>query len=141
MQAESRVWIDAAGARTITLVRSVAGAAGISAAVIAASEADWSQWWESAVTAQVPAPVGGPYLPVSLRAALTFVCADNTLAVLYVPAPNRTIFLADGQTVDPLNLTVAAIITAAVGNLVSSTGSPATGFVSGVLQRGAAQVI
>src|SRR6185369_6032642 len=101
MLAESRVWIDAAGNRTITLVRSAAGAAAISAAVLNASEADWFQFWESAVTAQTPMPIGGSYLPVSLRAALTFICADNTLAVLYVPAPSVTIFLADGQTVDP----------------------------------------
>jgi hypothetical protein len=85
--------------------------------------------------------VGGAYLPVALRAALTFVCADNSLAVLYVPSPNQTIFLADGQTVDPANLTVVAIVAAALGSLVSSTGSPATAFVSGVLQRGAAQIV
>lgn len=139
MLAESRVWVDAHGARTITLVRSTAGAAAISAAVAAASEADWMQWWESNVTVQTPAPVGGAYLPVSLRAALTFLCADNTLAQLYIPAPNQTIFLADGQTVDPANLAVVAIIAAALGSLVSSTGSPATAFVAGILQRGASQ--
>lgn len=141
MQAESRVWIDAAGNRTITLTRTTTGAATIAAGVLLASEADWIQQWESVVAVNAPVPLGGTYLPTSLRAALTFLCADNTLAVLYVPAPSVTIFMADRQTVDPLNITVAGIIAACVGTLVSSTGSPATAFVSGVLQRGAAQII
>jgi hypothetical protein len=141
MQAESRVWVDAAGNRTITLVRTVAGAATIAAGVALASEADWLQQWESVVATNAPAPLGGAYLPVSLRASLAFVCADTTLAVLYVPSPSLAVFLADGQTVDSSNPAVAGIIAACVGSLTSSTGSPATAFVSGVLQRGAAQTI
>jgi hypothetical protein len=131
MWAESRVWVDGSGGRTITLVRSVAGAAAISAAALAQSNADWAQVWESAVTANTPAPATASYPSVALAAALTFVCADGTLAVLKIPAPVVGLFLADGQTVDPV--AAAAVITACVGSLVSSTGSPTTAYVSGVL--------
>lgn len=111
----------------------------ISAAVIAASQADWVSYWESSVSTNVPAPAGGPYLALSLRAVLSFICADNTTAVVRVPAPSTAMFLADGQTVDPAAPLSAAIITACIGALVSSTGSLATAFISGTLEAGGRQ--
>lgn len=130
MNARSVLWTDVSGLQTITLVRTNAGATALQAAMLAVSNADYLQWWESAITANgAPAPVAATYQSVTDRAVLTFVCADNTQAVLQVIAPQSAIFMADQQTVNPV--AIAALIAAAIGSLVSTTGSLATTYVAG----------
>ncbi|SRR6266851_4219552 len=134
MQARSVVWVDAVGNRTITKISTNTGAAVIQGNILNCSQADFLLWWESAVTANgAPAPPGGSFLTVNQRAALTFLCADNTQVVLLIPSPSSTIFLADLETVDAANVLVAALIAACIGNLESSTGSLATAYLGGTL--------
>jgi len=126
--------VDANGNRTITRINTVAGAGAIQTAILACMTGDFDQWWESAVTANgAPAPAGGQYQGVQQRAALSFICGDATIAVLIVPCPAVSIFLADQQTVDPANLQVIALVAACIGSLTSSTGSAAVAFIGGVL--------
>lgn len=131
----STIWLDANGFQTIHLVRTTAGATAITAALAAASNAARIRYWESPETTYIgPTPTAAPYLPGRLVAELAYQCADMSEAALRLPAPQVGIFLADGSTVDPANALVIAINAAAIGALVSSTGSPAVTFVSGRLQ-------
>lgn len=130
----STIWVDAAGAQTIHRVRTSGGIGGILPATVAASDADWFQCWEGPETAQVPAPVAAQYLPLKPAALCYFLCADGTTAVLRVPAPRVGIFLADQVTVDGSNALVTALVAACVGQLQSTSGSLATGFLAGYLE-------
>lgn len=139
----SVIWLDANGKATITRIRTGTGAGGIMTAVLAAVNADYQMWWESAETANgAPAPAVGQYQGNQPMAQLSFLCADATIATLLLPAPKVSIFMADQETIDPTNALVLAIVAAvtAAGGLVSTTGSPATGLVGGKIlpYRGAA---
>jgi hypothetical protein len=137
-QTMSVVWVDASGYRGITRLNSVAGAAAVVAAMVAASNADYQETWEGPLTANgAPAPIAATYQPQSARAAMTFICADLTNLVLLLPAPQLTDFLTDGQSVDPASPAIAALIAACIGVLTNAAGSPVTAFVSGVLMAGA----
>lgn len=137
MDTRSIVWTDANGLSAITMVRSTAGAGAIQAALLAASQADYIQWWESATTINgAPAPAGGQYRGGNQRAAFTFICADNSQVDLILPAPSVGIFLADQVTVDITNATVSALVAACVGSLTSATGSAATALLGATLSPG-----
>jgi hypothetical protein len=130
--ARSIVWVDANGYTTITLVKTSTGAGTIQSDLLALSQADYLEWWESATTVNaVAAPAGGTYRPSSIRAQLTFQCADGTQVALIIPSPSLSIFLADGQTVDITNAGIVTLVGDCVGNLESSTGSLATSLLAG----------
>lgn len=131
MDTASILWADVNGNQTITRVNSSAGVAAFKAAMLGCSTGDWSQQWESTLATNVPAPTGGTFSSVGDRAVLLFICADNTMARIIVPAPALAIFQSDGETVNPAALPVTALVAAALGQLVSTTGSPATNFVAG----------
>lgn len=132
-QVRSIVWADAGGYTVVTKVRSATGAAGIMADALAVSNADWLEDWEGALSTHVATPTSAVYQPASLRAVLTFLCADNSQVRLIVPSPQVGIFLADKQTVDAANAGVVTLIAACIGNLESATGSLATAYLSGTL--------
>jgi hypothetical protein len=132
----SIIWVDANGKQTITRIRTGGGAGGIQAAILGASNADFNLWWESTETANgAPAPVAAVYQGVQPMAQLLYVCADNTIASLLLPAPQAAVFLADKETIDPANAAIAAITAAAIaaGGLISSSGSSATALAGGKL--------
>lgn len=132
MKARSVIFVDANGNKTITLLRSNTGAAGIMGGVLNCSQSDFLSWWESDVTVNpLPAPPGGVFRPVNQRAVLTFLCADNSQVDVIVPAPSLVIFLADQETLNAANPFVAGLIAACIGNLESSTGSLATAYLGG----------
>jgi len=134
----SVVWVDANGNKTISRISSNTGATVIQGNILNCSEADFLEYWESAVTANAtPIPPGGSYRGVLTRAALLFLCADNTQATVLIPCPSLSIFLADQETVDAANVFVAALITACIGNLESATGSLAVSYLGGYLLPGA----
>jgi len=132
----SVIWVDANGKQTITRIRTGTGAAGIQAAILGASNADYSAWWESAETTNgSPAPVAAAYQGNQPMAQLLYLCADLTIATLLLPAPAVGNFLADQETINPTAAPIAAITAAATaaGGLVSTTGSPATTLLGGKL--------
>lgn len=129
-QSRSIVWIGPGTGATITRVRTATGAATIQADMLAKSNADFNNWWEGDLHINgAPAPVNAEYPGLNTQALLNFLCADNTIAVLKIPAPKIGIMLADGVTVD--STTIAALIAACIGNLESSTGSLASSFLGG----------
>lgn len=135
MQQRSIVWVDANGNTTQTLPRGSAVLTALQSALLAASNADVQQWFEGAVTVTVsPSPVVADYISVRDRAKLIFQTAGGTIVTLVLPSPQAGIFLADGQTVDPANPAVIAIVTAAMAVLVDTAGNPVTIFLGGTRQ-------
>ena len=131
----STVWLDANGYQTITLIGGNASLNTIMTALAAASNAAWQYYWESSATYQTsPTPIAAQYIQGNQYAEMIFNCADGTSASLKLPAPQIGCFLADGRTLDSTNVLIAAIITAAIGTLQSTTGSLATSFLVGKLQ-------
>jgi len=131
----SAVWVGFQGETTITRMNTSAGAGALLTASLACSHADKLQTWEGTnVPNATPTPTAGDYSPVSSQAALVFVTAVATQVTLLVPAPLRSIFLADGQTVDTANASVIALVAAAIAALVDSTGNPVIALVSGTLR-------
>ena len=128
----SVLWVDAGGGSTISLIRSTTGGAGIESALLGVSNADWFNEWEGTNNVNLaPAPVAAPNQSVLTQASLVFLCADGSQVTLALPAPKASIFLADGVTVNAAS--IAALIAACVGTLVSQSGSTATAYLSGLL--------
>lgn len=128
----SILWADSGSRSTITLLLANPSAAGLQAALLAKSNADYIEYWEGPLNINgAPAPTVAQYPSVMMQAVLTFQCADTTIAKVALPAPQLGIFLADGQTVDATQ--IAAIIANALAVLVSNTGSPATAYLGGFL--------
>src|SRR5579863_9444651 len=124
----SIIFIDANGYQTIKLVRTAASPTALIAAIIAVSNAAPVRYWGSAEnTYPTPTPTSATYIGGNWVAELTFQCADLSQAVIRLPAPPVGIFYADQFTVDPT--TITSLIAAAIGTLVSDTGSLATAYV------------
>jgi len=132
MWSRSTVWVDANGYRSIFRLNSTAGLGTLDADLAALSNASVSEFWESAVTASVPAPVAATFQSGADRAALVFTCADGTQTTVIVPAPQLAIFLADGETVDITNAAVATFATNAIAlPLTNAAGSAVTALIAG----------
>jgi len=132
LESLSTVWVDAYGQQTITRVNSNGGAGAAAAALYALSNAGIVESWEGARTPGSPSPTAAAYQSIVDRAALLFLCADNTIMSTIVPAPQLGIFLADGETVDITNAAVATFATAAIASpLTNNAGSPVTTLVNG----------
>lgn len=131
--ARSVVYLDENGFLTIHRISTALGGASIQAGILALSNADYQEVWEGPITTNPsPAPTAAVYLPGNMTALLTYQCADLSEAQIRIPAPQVGIFYADRSTVDPAM--IAALNAVAIGNLVSSTGSLATTYLSGKLQ-------
>lgn len=130
----SVIFTDHSGGVTIFAIRTSSGATGIQLALIAKSHGDYLNFWESTETVNVaPATSSGQYPSVTQQATLSYLCADGTVARLVIPAPDLSIFLADGQTVDATQ--IAALTAACIGNLAAPSQSLAVSFLGGFLTR------
>lgn len=127
----SVLYTDANGFQTIQALRTAFGATTIAADIQSHSNAMQSTTWEGAESAPVGAPTAAQYLPGNVKARLTFQCADLTEVSITIPAPKIGIFYADGKTVDPTK--IAVLIADCLANLVSTSNSPATSYISGNL--------
>lgn len=132
----SVIWLDFNGVTRQTIVTSAAGAGAIWAAAQAASQAQVQMTWESALGAPVGAATAGNYQSNKMSAQLVFQTAAGSNLRLTIPAPSLGIFLADGQTVDPANALVLAIVASCIGSLSDAAGNVAVTFVGGTLQPG-----
>lgn len=136
MQTRSVVWVDTQGGKAITRINTTAGAASLLGAMLACSHADDLEYWEGAnVPNGAPTPTVGNYAPATLRANLTFVTGTGSQVTLAIPAPDLSIFLADGQTVDITNASIVALVAVAVTALTDGSGNLATALVSGTLGK------
>lgn len=132
--ARSIVWVDSGGNNTITLIRTSTGAGVIEGDILAVSNATWFNQWEGTLFINgSPVPTFAEYPSVTQQATLLFQCADGTSARVDIPAPQIGIFMADGVTVDPS--TIGTLIADCIGNLLSSSASPAVSFTVGFLNR------
>src|SRR5579859_6418678 len=128
----SFIWVDANGNKTILRVNSGSTPSTLATLAEGCSNAGILEYWESAITVPAtPVPFAAAYQSVVDRAVLLFLCADNTLANLIIPAPSLAVFMSDGETIDITNPNVSVLVTAAIGDLQNLSGSPAVAFVSG----------
>lgn len=136
MYTKSVLWVGFQGDTAITRINSTATSPATQAAIIAASHADYLQSWEGVNSPNgTPAPTAGDYGGTNTRAQMVFACADGTASTLIVVAPKRSIFMADGTTVEPTNADVVALVTAAIAECTNANGSPYTAFVIGTLGK------
>lgn len=66
------------------------------------------------------------YAGVEDKAIFTFQTSTGDIHRFQIPAPLASIFLADGETVDPTNTAVVAFVSAVVANCVSQNGEAIT---------------
>ena len=131
---ESVVWVDHGGNQTIKLIRQSNFTQTIRNDLVAISNADWLQSWSGTLAINgTIVTANATYPSVLQQATLVFLCADNTQARIDLPAPVGSIFLPDGVTVD--STAIATLIGDAIGNLQSASGSLATAYLSGILNR------
>ena len=129
----SVLWVDAGSRATITLIRTSTGGATIQADVQAKSNAGVLNEWNGTLVTTAPSTSAAQYPSVTQQATLVFQCADGTTARIDIPAPVLSIFLSDGVTVDAT--TITTLIADCIGNLLSTSLSPATAYLSGILNR------
>lgn len=129
-QKASVVWADAGGRTRTTQIVTSAGSAAVLAALKAQSNADWMQQWEGDLVAQVPAPVAAQFQDASDAAVLYFQTAAGAIAKVTLPAPVASIFMADGESVDPS--AIAAIIAAVIADCVTADGTAVASYVGGL---------
>lgn len=118
--------------RTGNWLNPASSAAALSAAIQAATNANLYLATRGRPVVGTTTPSDALYGPVQDMMNMVFVTAIPTQVQLSIPAPVAAVFGAGGQTVDPTNALVAAIISAAVGTLTDINGNPVTAFVSGV---------
>lgn len=123
------VWQDAGGRTSAHLLTTSGGAAAVEAALAAKSNAGVLLSWEGALTVGAPAPVNAPYPDVQDVALLVYSTAGGTLVKVALPAPQASIFMADGVTVDPAQ--IGAITAAIIANVVTAGGAAVTAYVGG----------
>jgi len=127
------VWIDAQGERTLNVITTQSGVGGIEAQLSALSNASVVECWEGLDEVYTVSPVVAQYPTVRITAVLLFASASGSVGRLYLPAPIPTIFLSDGITIDPTQIT--ALISAAVGSLICGDGTVAATFSGGQAVR------
>jgi hypothetical protein len=125
------VWIDAQGQRILNILNYTGTIGGVVSALEAKSQGFVLENWAGTVSLS-PGPAGtATYPTVRVAALLTFVDATNSEARVILPAPDAGIFLPDGTTVDPTQIT--GIISAVVGTVLAGSGSPVVAFLGGQL--------
>ena len=85
-------------------------------------------------TVSTSPPTPGPY-DVRDLAVMQFRAEDGTYLRVTVPAPDPAVFGPDGETVDPIVPSVAALIDNVSDWLVAVSGSPVATFVRGWRMR------
>lgn len=125
--------MDATGSTTSTQINGSLTLAGVQAALLAVSNADYVREFEGTSVANgSPSPIAAPFETVMDQAFLWFVTAAGTLVQVTVVAPQSSIFMADGMTVDPTS--VAGVVAAVVGTVTDQNGNVTTAFTAGLRQ-------
>jgi len=127
------IWTDAMGEKTLNVVRTSTGVGAIEDALQEYSNAGLTECWEGLDELILTSPSTDAYPTLRVVAKCTFQSATGSTASVYIPAPQTSIFLSDGDTVDPS--AIPDLITACVGNLLCGDGTTATMFVGGTIVR------
>jgi hypothetical protein len=131
-------WLDVSAGflRASNWYDDTVGIASLEAAMQAASNANLQYVTGAVPEIGVVTPSGSLYPLVQDCAQLLLATVPGTTIKLIIPAPLASIFASDGNTVDPTNLDVLDIVTAATGHITDSAGNPVTAYQSGVrMQR------
>lgn len=132
------VWVDYNGFTRATYLTGNNGGGGsptlasVESQLLALSNADEQSVWEGPWTVNpAPAPAAAVYQAVGDYAALTYQnTGTGELVYITLPAPKSTIFLADGETVDPT--AIAALTTEVTAVIITASGAVVDAFVGGV---------
>lgn len=127
------IWTDAQGERVVHVITTSTGVGAIETALQGHSQAGIIECWEGLDEFLSTAPGTGQYVTVRVTAVLEFTDGMGSSGKLFIPAPDSSIFIAGGDTVDPT--AVADVIAAAVGNLICGSGNVATAFTGGWILR------
>jgi hypothetical protein len=125
------IWVDSQGEQVLHIIVTSTGVSSIRTALQAASNAVVTADSEGTNVSFSSTPTVATYPSVRTTARLNFVSASGSRGSLLLPAPQSSIFLTDGVTVDPTAIT--GIITAAVGNLLAGDSTLVTMFTGGEL--------
>lgn len=108
----------------------------VMAALAAVSVAVPAHYWEGPMSVFADEPTTDQYNSVRDAAGLTFEDDLGCLSEIFLPAPFRSIFLADGKTVDPTNADVETLVAAVLAELiVPVSGLAPSRFVGGRLSK------
>lgn len=125
------IWVDGAGETCLHVIKTLTGSTAIEGELEAVSQAKVRERWEGTDTIFGTIPGTGTYITVRETAILYFTDGVGHVAKLLLPAPDASIFLSDGSTVDPT--TIPSLITACIGNLLTGAGTTVTAFTGGKL--------
>lgn len=129
-------WGDVAGQTRSTAITANASASAVEVALLNASNADVLLESEGQLFSNSsPSPIAATYQSVEDFAALLYADAGGSIVQITLPAPKASIFMADGETVDPANTDVAGITATVVGVVITPAGNPVTNFVGGTRQK------
>lgn len=130
----SMVWVDAAGITTMNYYDTDDATGDIIAGDIAnLSNAGQLAFWHGDLTVYSPVVIpGGNYQLVQTYALLIYVDVYGNETTVKIPAPNTSIFNADGRTVNPL--AIATLTNDIVGHMLTSAGNLVTAFKAGTIQ-------
>jgi hypothetical protein len=132
-QKRTTVWASADGRTRRTELYGLASLAGVQAALAAASNAGELQHWEGDLVASVPAPSAASFPSVQDLAILLYADGAGVQVQVRIPAPHASIFMSDGETVDPG--AIGAISAAVIGHVLTTSGVAVTTFVGGFRQH------
>jgi len=100
----------------------------------AMSYADWQKSWAGDVlTNGSPSTSTGAYQNVADYVQLVWLTVAGTLVYLTLVAPSSSIFMADGETVDPT--AIAVLATDVIGSLQDDNGNLVASYVGGFRRR------
>jgi len=131
-------WLDVSGGflRASNWYDTSAGIASLEAAIQVCSNANLQYVTGAEPEIGVVTPSGSLYPLVQDCAQLLLQTSPSNTIRLIIPAPISTIFASDGNTVDPTNLDIIDVVTAATGHLADSSLNLVTAYVSGMrIQR------
>lgn len=125
------VWADVTGRTRLTIIKAATNPCTILTKLQGHSNAEVLYNWDGQLDPTIGTTTAAQYQSVAQNVTLVFQTASGSVLKVTLPAPDTSIFLADGVTVDPSAIT--DVITACVGELSDGAGNVATAFVAGYL--------
>jgi len=130
-RAAGAVWADVTGRTRLTIIKAATTPCTILTALQAKSNCGVLYNWDGDIDDGPGTATAAVYQAANSAAVLVFQTGSGSVLRLTLPAPDSSIFLADGSTVDPAQ--VAGIVAACIGNLSDGAGNTAATFVAGYL--------
>ena len=123
-------YIDVNGQLRTTQIVGASTLAVVRGQVLLLTNSDEATDSEAPITVNpTPNPVAATYQSVTDIARLLFLTSAGTIVTINVPAPLASMFMADGETVDPTS--VAGLLTAATGVVSDLSGNTVASYVGG----------